>query len=386
MSTPRPAPAPAGRAPLVGAEGAALLRARAPDAIDRLMEQAMAQRVFPAACLLVAVDGQPVIHRAYGRARLDSVFDLASLTKPLATTSALLQCVAMGHLSLDARLGRVLDGLQGTALEGVTLAQLLGHAAGLVDWLPLYQPLERLPARRARLRARELIAATPLRCAPGEATCYSDLGYMLLGWALEAAMGEPLDRLAERLVFAPLALSRTGFVALAGRRRAQRDAQPWRFVPTERCPRRGRLCGEVHDDNCHAMGGVAGHAGLFSTAHDVHQIVRQLSAAARGGASIFDGALVRHCFSTQLVPGSSWRLGWDTPSGVRSSTGRAFGAGSVGHLGFTGTSLWLEPARPWWAILLTNRVYYGREPNRLKPLRPRLHDALHRALKGWGYL
>lgn len=356
------------------------------DPIDRAVERAVAERVFPAACLLVAVEGQPVVHRAYGRARLDSVFDLASLTKPLATAATLMQLVAVGRLTLETRLGAVIEALQGTALGAVTLAQLLAHAGGLPEWLPLYQPLVTGPARRARQRARELIAATPLAYAPGSTTCYSDLGYLLLDWALEAATGERLDHLAQRLVFAPLALTRTGFVDLAARRSAARLQQHWRFVPTERCPRRGRLCGEVHDDNCHAMQGVAGHAGLFSTAHDVHQIVRQLVSAARGEASIFDGAVVRRCFDTQLVSGSSWRLGWDTPGGERPSAGRAFGGRSVGHLGFTGTSVWIDRDRPWWAILLTNRVYYGREPNRMKPLRPRLHDAVARTLTRWGYL
>lgn len=376
MKTPPPPAAPVPRAP----------RQATPDRIDRALQQAVAQRVFPAACLLVAVDGQPVVHRAFGRARLDSVFDLASLTKPFATATTVMRLVAAGLLTLETRVGVLIPALRGAPLGAVTLAQLLGHASGLPEWLPLYQQVAALPARRARQRARELIAATPLLCAPGRRTCYSDLGYLVLDWALEAAAGERLDRLAQRLVYTPLGLGRTGFVDLADRPGAARLAQQWPFVPTERCPRRGRLCGAVHDDNAHAIGGVAGHAGLFSTAFELHLIVRQLVAAARGRPALFDGDVVRRCFETQPVAGSSWRLGWDTPGGERPSAGRAFGPHSVGHLGFTGTSVWIDRDRPWWMILLTNRVYDGREPNRIKPLRPRLHETVQRALAGWGYL
>ena len=219
--------------------------------------------------------------------------------------------------------------------------------------------------------------------AAGERACYSDLGFILLDWALERCAGARLDKLAQRLVFDPLGLRRTRFVQLQ-RQGALGAVQALPVAPTERCPwRKRRLRGEVHDDNCHVMGGVAGHAGLFSTAFEVHLIVRELvSAACSGKSTLFSPAVVQRFFERDKTPGSTRALGWDTPSLRGSSAGRLFSDWAVGHLGFTGTSIWIDLPRRLSVVLLTNRVYHGREPNPMIKLRPRLHDAVVRAIYG----
>lgn len=352
-------------------------------AVHRLMERAVTRRCFPSACLLVALDGQPVVHRAYGRPdRLDVVYDVASLTKVLATTAVTMQLVAEGGMDPDERVTRYLPELRRPETRDLRLSHLLAHAAGLPDWLPLYRHPRVVAAAPGRRRGliRKLVAATPLRAPVGAETLYSDLGFILLDWALERCSGQRLDRLAHARLFGPLGLQRTLFVDLRRPDRVAALRRTWPFAPTERCPWRGRrLVAEVHDDNCHAMGGVSGHAGLFSTAHDVHLLARELVAAYHGGRSLFDRQVVRAFLRRRVRRGASRVLGWDTPT-PGGSSGRHFGPRSVGHLGYTGTSLWIDLERQLWVVLLTNRVYHGREPNPMRALRPRLHDAVLRAL------
>lgn len=364
--------------------------------VDSLLEHAVARRQIHAGVLLAAAHGQIRIHRAYGRARLDSVFDLASLTKPLATTAVAMKLHADGRLPLSAPLSELVPHLRDRPLGSVRPWHLLSHSSGLPAWRPFYEEHSGRSAAATRAAVRRAIAREPLDARPGSRSVYSDLGFILLDQLLQRIGRARLDRLAARWIYRPLGLSRTRFFPLGStpdsrRAKAARfsadeadraDARGWPLVPTERCPRRGRLRGEVHDDNCHAMGGVCGHAGLFSTAHDVHLLARELVAAYRGHRSLFAPATVRRFWRRAGVPGSSWALGWDTGGGATGSGGRYLGQRAVGHLGFTGTSLWIDPERALWVILLTNRVYYGREPNPMKRLRPRLHDAVLRALGG----
>jgi CubicO group peptidase (beta-lactamase class C family) len=346
------------------------------------MEEAAATRIFQSACLLVAVEGQPVVHQAYGRAELDTVFDLASLTKPLATTAVLMQLTAQGILTPGSRLLPLVPELERPETRSLRLWHLLAHASGLPAWRPFYEAVQHLAPSRRRREVRALAATLPLEARPGSREVYSDVGFILLDWALERATGTRLDRLATRLVYRPLGLRRTFFVDLS---RDDGDRHPAREIPvapTERCPwRKRRLHGEVHDDNCWAMGGIAGHAGLFSTAYEVHLLTRELVSASHGGRSIFDAAVVRRFFCSHPLAGSTRVLGWDTPASRGATCGRHFGPHTVGHLGFTGTSLWIDLERSLWVVLLTNRVFYGREPNPMKAFRPRLHDAVMRAVR-----
>lgn len=345
---------------------------------ERLMEQALGERVFESAVLLVADDGEPVLHQAFGGARLDTLFDLASLTKPLATTTVLMQLCADETLRLGHRVATILPVFSRPETRRIDLRHLLAHTSGLPAWRPLHETLERALEPDLRELAVELAAREPLEARPGARTIYSDLGFLLLGAVIERATGRRLDALFHELVAEPLRLRRTFFVDLA--RPRPRPRRPLRFAATERCPRRDRrLEGEVHDDNARAMGGVAPHAGLFSTADEIHLLCRELCAAYWEERSIFDAKTVRVFFDARLGPGRR-ALGWDRPAARGASCGRRFGRRSVGHLGFTGTSVWIDLELERWVILLTNRVYHGREPNRLRPFRPRLHDALLAAL------
>lgn len=353
--------------------------------VQRMLDRAVARGDFPAACLLAAREGQVRLHQAHGRAGLDTVFDLASLTKVLATTAVAMRLTAEGAMTPSDPARRWLPELDAPELGPLRLEHLLAHCSGLPAWLPLFRdPAVRAasPARRRQV-ARRIVARTPPAARVGVGTVYSDLGFILLEWALERAGGARLDRLARRLVFAPLGLRRTRFIPLEPPGLPGELRRRWPFAPTERCPWRGRrLVAEVHDDNAHAMGGVAGHAGLFSTAHEVHLIARELLAAHSGGRSIFERDVVRAFFRRRPRRASSRVLGWDTPTPGASSAGRRFSPRSVGHLGFTGTSIWIDLEQEVVVVLLTNRVYRGREPNPMPALRPRLHDAVMRALLG----
>lgn len=351
-------------------------------AIERIIEQAVERGAFPAAALLVAVDGgQPALHRAYGQATLQSVFDLASLTKPLATTALAMRLVADGRLDLEAPLSRYWPELVGRPLAEVTPTLLLAHCSGLPAWFPFYELIRArdLSFAAARRFVLQQVLRTPLESAPGTRAVYSDLGFIVLGALLERLGGARLHVLAKRELYRPLGLTHTCFVDLA-LPLARRPKLP--FVPTERCPWRGeRLCGTVHDDNTHTLGGVAGHAGLFASAYDVHILARELVAAEAGERSIFERDVVRHFWRARPLRSASWALGWDRPAADgKGSAGRLASPRCVGHLGFTGTSLWIDLSRRAWVVFLSNRVHAGREPNPMKRFRPRLHDAVWRSL------
>jgi len=231
-----------------------------------------------------------------------------------------------------------------------------------------------------RERVLALAAAEPLAYPPGTRSLYSDLGFMLLGDLVERGLGARLDALAERLLFAPLGLRATGFAgstAFSG------------LAPTERCPVRGRLlCGEVHDLNAYAMGGVAGHAGLFANAADLLALSSALCAAWRdagpaGGAPLVPAKVLRLFWQPAGIPGSTWRLGWDGPAASGSLAGDRLSRQAVGHLGFTGCSLWIDPETETCIVVLTNFVHPTvRKDPRFRALRPALNDA---ALDAIGY-
>jgi CubicO group peptidase (beta-lactamase class C family) len=345
--------------------------------IDQFVERALINGVFPSATLLAVDEGQIKLHRSYGRADLDAVYDLASLTKPLATTALVMQLVASNELRLRDPLGRLLPDLAGTPLAPITIWQLLSHTAGLQAHLPYYLELRHLAPARARRRVRRLVLRTPLAQSPGRGTIYSDLGFMLLGWVVEQVASKRLHLLLRERICAPLGLRRLTYLPAPGRRAA---VAYWPLIPTERCPwRKRRLLGEVHDDNCFVTGGVEGHAGLFGTAHEIDLLLRQLIAAYHGRPSIFAGPVVRKFWNWSS--GRTHRaLGWDRPLGQDSAAGRLLAPDAVGHLGFTGGSLWVEPARERWLIFLSNRVYHGRLPNPMRSLRASLNDLMIRAL------
>jgi CubicO group peptidase (beta-lactamase class C family) len=296
--------------------------------VEQFLEAAVGV-VFPAAQLVVVDAGATALDLAVGAASRDTIFDLASLTKPLAT----------------AALARTLD-LDAAVRDGVTVRHLLAHASGLPAWKALGS---------SRREVLEQVWREPLETPPGTVARYSDLGFILLGDFIERTRGRALDALFTDEIAGPAGVD-TRFGPLPPELRS-------RCAPCE------GLQGVVHDENARAMGGVAGHAGLFSTARDVSRLV-----AAWVEAWHADDPRVREFWRGSDVPGSTWCLGWDRPSAQGSSAGTRWPRDGVGHLGFTGTSIWIDPPRRRWVVLLSNRVEPTRENEKIKQLRPALHD------------
>ena len=330
---------------------------------------------FAAAAVEVGRSTGRVWRAALGRAgaaenapptRADTVFDLASLTKVIATTTLAMRAVDRGEIDLDAPLRGRLASWRGADRAGVTAADLLAHQSGLTAHLPFYRD------HRCRADFEPAIAGLPLEYAPRSASVYSDLGFILLGFLLEDACGVRLDA-----AFAALA-DEHGWGDLR-----YRPPRGWRerTAPTEFDPWRGRLlAGEVHDENAWALGGAAGHAGLFGTAGAVGRFARTVADGFRGRATIAAPGTFRRFMTRTAVAGSSRALGWDTMLPT-SSCGVRMSARAVGHTGFTGTSLWIDPAADVYVVLLTNRVYPTRTNEAILGIRPALHDAVMDALK-----
>jgi len=367
--------------------------------IDVVVERALAEGAAPGAALVVG-RGERVLFEGYygclapGGAPVaaETVYDLSSLTKPLATLACVLRVVSARRGSLDEPMHAVLPGILADDRDArrreITLRHALGHAAGFPARGMYFERLTADEGREGRSLvateegARRIVAMAceePLLDSPGRVVNYSDVGYILLGEWLVRASGRRLDQLFAEEIAAGLELTDTGFMRADGRSTAQRATEQSRIAPTDRCPWRGRVvCGEVQDENAYAMGGVAGHAGLFSTGSEVHRLVAAFvrSLAAEGG--LFPHALTRECFAGPgaIVPGSTWSLGWDTPTPGSSSAGDRVSKRAFGHLGFTGTSVWIDLDRGVHVVLLTNRVHPDKQNLAIREMRPRVHDAV----------
>jgi serine-type D-Ala-D-Ala carboxypeptidase len=347
------------------------------DAIDALLARAIEDGICTAAAAAAGAPGRTHVwvrgatHPGGPAITEATPFDLASVTKPMATAMVALTLIDDGRLALDATAARWLD-----LPPAITVAHLLGHAAGFPAHRKLYERIwsgdrDGEPDGRAALVA--MASRTPLERAPGAEAVYSDLGFITLAAVCERAGGAPLEELTAHAL-APLELAATRFVDL------QRGDRLAGAPATERDDRRGLVCGEVHDENAHAGGGIAGHAGLFAPIGDVAAFAAAMAEAPDRGAARVSAATARHAFTTAAAPSTSWRLGWDTPSttpGV-SHAGDAWPrAHAVGHLGFTGTSVWIDWAHGRYAVLLTNRVHPRRdrpEAARIKEVRRALGD------------
>jgi CubicO group peptidase (beta-lactamase class C family) len=281
-----------------------------------------------------------------------------------------------GLLNLDARVGDILPGFvvgmePGSGKERVTLRMLLAHTAGLVGYAPLFRE-HTTPAALLRATLR-----LPLEAKPGARTEYSDFGYILLGKAIEILSGEPLDAFCAREIFAPLGLETTRFCP-------PQESRP-SIPPTEDDPAfRGRVIqGEVQDENCSVLGGVAGHAGLFANVEDLLRFAQCILAQGRtpDGKTLFQPSTVEQFATRQGTPdGKSRALGWDVPT-EGSSSGRYFGPRSIGHLGYSGCSLWIDPDQDLAVVLLTNRTWPDRANNAIRQVRPAFHDAVVESLR-----
>jgi CubicO group peptidase (beta-lactamase class C family) len=359
-------------------------------AVRDLMERGVRDGVFPGGVLLVAKEGRLTFFQAFGLARLtperlmttDTVFDLASLTKPLATTVALMLLVQQGKLNLDQTLGKAIPDFSGTDKTEITIRQLLCHTSGLPDYRPYYETLMKHPAANRKSVLRTLLSGEDLIYKPGAVCLYSDLGFMILEWLVETAAETPLDRLVQESVYKPLGLKHLFFIPLTATQtlpfEGRGQGRGIEYAATEDCPWRGKILdGEVHDDNAYALGGVAGHAGLFGRTEDVYGLLKELLNVCEGkpNSGLFRRDVVETFFERQSDSGS-WALGFDTPTRPDSSSGHSFSDRSVGHLGFTGTSFWVDLLKGVIVILLTNRIHPNRENERIKAFRPVLHDTV----------
>jgi beta-N-acetylhexosaminidase len=362
------------------------LRAAGPAAESRLkpafdlLDRAVIDHAFPGGVLAVGYKNELTLH-AFGAQtyepgaaaiRPDTIYDAASLTKPVVTTTLAMMQVAAGRLLLDlpvsAYIPEWLSGPNPDWRRKVTVRHLLTHTSGLPGHKDYFLEVK---------NKREMIAkicAEPLIYEPGTQSAYSDLGYILLGEILERLTGKTLDVLARERIFAPLKMNDSMFNPPKNLRA--------RIAPTENdATYRKRLVrGEVHDENAFAMGGVAGDAGLFSTAPDLAVFCQMLlNGGLYAHQRILRRALIEQFTARQTLAGGTRALGWTVPT-EGSSSGRYFSARSFGHTGFTGTSIWIDPEKQLLVILLTNRIYPTRENEKIQQVRPALHDAIVEAL------
>ncbi len=371
------------------------------DPIDCAMQAAVDDGVFPGAVLIVRYQGTTVCAKAVGRlstipkgpvATIETVYDLASLTKPLATTTATLLLAQRQRISLEEPIDNCLTELRGSAIGKASLVDLLTHSSGLPGWRPYYERLEQAGLSHERMTNREQVQADVLRYLRGEAfvyspgtrSLYSDLGFMLIGFLLERISGSSLAELCEREIFVPLGAKPLAFLpAWIGSQRAGSFGPSHPVAATEDDPWRKRILqGEVHDENAFALGGIAGHAGLFGTAGSVLTLSSAWLDAYHGTTSFFKTEMVRQFVARRRdIPDSSRALGWDTPS-VPSSAGMCFSELSFGHLGYTGTSLWIDPMCRLEVVLLSNRVHPTRRNDAIREFRPRIHDLIYREVVG----
>ena len=364
--------------------------------IRTILATAVQEGVVPGVVVLASAAGQIRLCEFAGSSEIQpssrlthrhTVWDLASLTKPLVTSLLVMQAIAQGVLDLDEPIGAAPAQADPATANAMTVRLALAHAAGLAAHLPFWSdvlgPLGQgagTPAARAAVVAAA--GRTPLACPPGSRSIYSDLGFILLGDLLERRHGLRLDQLATARLGPP-------FGSAALHYRPVGVVNPSADIAvTDFSPIRQRLLqGEVHDPNALAMGGVAGHAGLFGDVEAVATVVHRLLAARRGTGLVagepplVDAAVLRQFWTPAGVPGSTWRLGWDGPSASGSLAGDRITRQAVGHLAFTGCSLWIDPERESFVVMLSNRVNPAADA-RVARLRRACNDA---ALDAIGY-
>lgn len=377
---PSPAPGPASPKPASStaaqtAQPSSARRAALRDTLQAILSRGVIDSAFPGAIAVIGNHEGPIVTVAAGH--LDwapspapderTLWDLASLTKVVGMTSAMMQLVEQGKVQLDAPVQRYLPEWQGANKDKVTVRDLITHRSGLPAFKTYYK-LNVSPDSTLKL-----FMTTPLDTLPGVRMVYSDIGAILLGKIIERVSGQTLDQYLAQHVFQPLGMLDT---------RYRPDSSLLaRIAPTERDPWRGRLVhGEVHDENAYALGGVSAHAGLFSTAHDLGRLAQAyLNGGTIDGGRLASAATIRQFTTVQDSTFSSRALGWDTPSD-RSSAGHYILRPAFGHTGFTGTSLWIAPQHDLYVLLLTNRVNPTREHNGIGRVRVQVADAAMRAL------
>ncbi len=320
-----------------------------------------------------------------------TIFDLASLTKPIATTTAIMLLVDDGAIGLDDPVAKYLPSFSERNKDEVTVRHLLTHSSGLKPWRAYHEMLLDKERKTGEIligtpEARELIIDRTVRSAlvhePGAAAVYGDLDFIVLGAVVEAVSHQRLDDFCSERIFEPLGMDHTFFVPLLQGSPPLPEPTKRKIAATENCAWRNRiLWGEVHDPNASVMGGIAGHAGLFSTVDDVMKFAQTVIDVWHGRSEALPRETLRTFLTRQnLQESSDWALGWDTPTAGASSSGTHFSPESVGHLGFTGTSLWIDLASEAVVVLLTNRVHLVAKKSHFA-LRPIVHDLILEAFE-----
>ncbi|MCH2172143.1 beta-lactamase family protein [Myxococcota bacterium] len=368
--------------------------------VDRVIDKAIEKAEIPGAVVLAQMPrngetldystarGLAVVRPERIPAKPDTIFDVASLTKPLVTTTAVMLLVDDGMLDLDAPVCKYLPEFAERDKEEVTLRHLLTHSSGLKPWRPFHETLMEKELKSGQRwigseNGRKFVLDRTLRSAPvhepGEAAVYGDLDFIALGALVESVSRRRLDEFCSERIFGPLGMKDTFFAPVVEGVTGSSlpDALRRRVAATESCSWRGRIVwGEVHDPNASAMGGVAGHAGLFSTAPDIMKFATTVLDVWHGRSEFWPREILADFFTRQEIPaGSDWAVGWDTPAPTDSSAGSAFSRNSVGHLGFTGTSLWIDLDSECVVVMLTNRIHLVAKKSRFG-LRPVVHDLL----------
>jgi serine-type D-Ala-D-Ala carboxypeptidase len=342
------------------------------DSLRAVLDRAYADSAFPGAIAVVGMTAGSVVSHSVGRLDWDhsapppndsTLWDLASLTKVVAMTTAMMQLVEQGRVELDAPVNRYLPEFAGAGKDRVTVRHLLTHSSGLPSWRPLHKEAATADTALA------IVAATPLDTVPGARMVYSDLGAILAGRIVERVSGLTLDTYFQQHIAQPLGMTSTVY----------RPAAAWRArtAPTEFDPwRQRKVHGEVHDENAYWLGGVSGHAGLFSTAADLSRFARMmLNGGVLDGTRLLRAETIEAFTAVQDTALSHRALGWETPSG-QNSAGSRLSPRAFGHTGFTGTSLWMDPQRDLFVLLLSNRVNPSRQNTRIGAVRIALANAV----------
>lgn len=357
------------------------------EVVNQTMRQAVADGIFPSAQLIIVKGKEPIFHEAFGNATLDTIFDIASLTKAICTTTLTMQLVAENKLQLNDPIKKYLPEVSNNSIKEITFRHLLSHSSGLPAWQPYYQmvPKDDIGKPEGKEEILTAIFNEPLSYEPGHRSLYSDLGFILLGLIIERITRKRLNELFNEKIAKPLGLENTFFVPLNLSTKAPKRLST-AFAPTEDCPWRHKILqGEVHDQNCYAMGGVAGHAGLFSTTTDIEKFVKAFKNNFIP-KEIIDKFLP---FGSNLTEvNSTWYLGWDRPSHLVNplvpasprtigQSGIHFSEKSFGHLGYTGCSLWIDLKQDFWVCLLTNRIHPSTTNEKIRQFRPMLHNMIY---------
>ncbi len=346
--------------------------------VSKIIEESIKERAFPGATIAVGRRDGLFLIKEFGKlsydensapVKIDTIYDLASLTKVVVTTTACMKLWEEGKLKLDFKVSSFIPEFGVKGKDKITIWHLLTHSSGLPAYKRYFLEV------KGKENILKRICEEELEYEPGTKSVYSDLGFILLGAIIEKLTGEKLENYINRILFQPLGMKDTMF-------NPPKNLIS-RIAPTEHDPWRKRVVhGEVHDENSFAMGGISGHAGLFSTVHDLAKFCQLLlNGGIYDGKRILKRSTIEYFTKKVSIPDSTRALGWDTPSMEGSSAGKFVSPKAFGHTGFTGTSIWIDPEKDIFVVLLTNRVHPTRENQKIREVRPRVHDAIFSALK-----